>query len=117
METTATVKMLRLSARKARLVLNSVRGKKATVALASLSFLPVASAKPVLKLLQSAIANAEHNHAVTAENLWIVRAEGDNAGFLKRFRPRAMGKAGEIHKHFAHLLITLSDIAPRGAKK
>lgn len=117
METFARAKMLRMSARKVRLVLAAVRGKKATDALSLLSFMPLAAAKPVYKLLQSAVANAENNHSVTAEKLWISRAVADNAGFLKRFRPRAMGKAGEIHKHFAHLEITLADVAPRRVKK
>lgn len=98
-----------MSDRKVRLVADMIRGKRAIEAVTILQFTRRDAATPLVKLLKSAMANAEHNHHVEAEKLWIARVQVDNAGFLKRFRPRAMGRAGAIHKHLCHVMLTLTD--------
>jgi large subunit ribosomal protein L22 len=86
-----------------------VRGLNALEAVTRLEFVRRDAAEPVAKLIKSAIANAEHNHKAEPAKLWISSISADNAGFLKRFRPRAMGRAAEIHKHLAHVSLELSD--------
>lgn len=93
-----------------------VRGMYAAEAITRLTFVRRDAAAPVAKLIKSAMASAEHNHKVEPEKLWISAINADSAGFIKRFRPRAMGRAAEIHKHMAHVSVTLSDDA-KPAKK
>ncbi len=119
MKTQARANTIRMSCRKVRLIANMVRGMNALEAISHLQFVRRDAAEPVSKLLKSAIANAEHNFKAEPEKLWISEIKVDNAGFLKRFRPRAMGRAAEIHKHMAHITLSLSDEAKTGraAKK
>lgn len=119
MKTSARAKTIRMSSRKVRLVIDMVRGMNALEAITRLSFVRRDASEPISKLLKSAIANAEHNHKIDPEKLWISEIKVDNAGFLKRFRPRAMGRAADIHKHLAHLELSLSDEPKTGkaAKK
>lgn len=116
METTARAKTIRMSDRKVRLVADMIRNQRALAAVTLLQFTRRDAAQPLLTLVKSAIANAEHNYSVSAEQLWITRIQVDNAGFIKRFRPRAMGRAGEIHKHLCHVVLTLSDVSPKKDK-
>lgn len=109
MKTTARAKTIRMSVRKVRLIIDMVRGMNALEAIVRLQFVRRDAAEPVAKLIKSAMANAEHNHKADPEKLWISAISADNAGFLKRFRPRAMGRAAEIHKHMAHVDLELSD--------
>ena len=104
----AKARYVRTSARKARLVCDHIRGKDVAEARAILAFTPRAAAKPWLKLLESAVANAEHNHELVGEELKIAAVHADEGPTLKRFRPRAMGRATRIRKRTSHLTITLT---------
>ena len=104
----AQARYVRTSARKARLVCDHIRGKDVEEARAILAFTPRAAAKPWLKLLESAVANAEHNHELVGEELKVAAVHADEGPTLKRFRPRAMGRATRIRKRTSHLTITLS---------
>ena len=104
----AHAKYVRSSARKARLVADHVRGKSVDEARAILAFSPRAVSEPWRKLLESAVANAEHNHDLVGDDLRILTATADEGPTLKRFQPRAMGRATRIRKRTSHLTITLS---------
>jgi ribosomal protein L22 len=104
----AQAKYVRTSARKARLVCDHIRGKDVTEARAILAYTPRGAAKPWLKLLESAIANAEHNHELVGDDLRIAAVHADEGPTLKRYRPRAMGRATRIRKRTSHLTITLT---------
>ena len=103
---------MRTSARKARLVCDHIRGKDVVEARAILAFTPRAAAKPWLKLLESAVANAENNHDLDGADLKISSVYADEGPTLKRFRPRAMGRATRIRKRTSHLTIHLT---PKGS--
>jgi ribosomal protein L22 len=103
----AQAKYVRSSARKARLVCNHIRGKSVPEARAFLAFAPRGVARDWAKLLDSAVANAEHNHELLGDDLHIKEAYADEGPTLKRFRTRAMGRATPIHKRTSHLTITL----------
>ena len=104
----ATARYVRSSARKARMVCVHIRGKSVTEARAILAFSPRGVAKDWSKLLNSAVANAEHNFELVGDELRIKEAYADEGPTLKRFRPRAMGRATPIHKKTSHLSITLT---------
>jgi ribosomal protein L22 len=104
----AQARYVRTSARKARLVCDHIRGKDVEQARAILSFTPRGAAKPWMKLLESAIANAEHNHELVGDELKIASVHADEGPTLKRYRPRAMGRATRIRKRTSHLTITLT---------
>ena len=101
MVTSARARFVRVSARKARLVLDQIRGKSVGDALATLTFTPRAAARLIEKVLRSAVANAEHNHQVrNLDDLRVVQAIADGGPSLKRVQPRAMGRAFFIkHRH------------------
>jgi ribosomal protein L22 len=104
----AHAKYVRSSARKARLVCEHIRGRSVEEARAILAFTPRAVAKDWSKLLESAVANAEHNHELDGDDLVIQAAHADEGPTLKRFRPRAMGRATPIRKRTSHLTILLT---------
>jgi ribosomal protein L22 len=104
----AQAKYVRTSARKARLVCDHIRGKSVDEARAILAYTPRAVARDWAKLLESAIANAEHNHELVGDDLRVLAAFADEGPTLKRFRPRAMGRATRIRKRTSHLTITLT---------
>jgi ribosomal protein L22 len=104
----AHAKYVRTSARKARLVCDHIRGKSVTEARAILAFTPRAVAEDWQKLLESAVANAEHNHELLGDDLRILSVTADEGPTLKRFRPRAMGRASAIRKRTSHLSIALT---------
>ena len=104
----AQAKYVRTSARKARLIADHVRGKDVAEARALLAFSPRSVAEDWRKLLESAVANAEHNHDLVGDNLRVLNAIADEGPTLKRFRPRAMGRATRIRKRTSHLTITLT---------
>lgn len=104
----AHAKYVRSSARKARLVCDHIRGKSVEEARAILAFTPRAVAKDWSKLLESAVANAEHNHELDGDDLVITAVHADEGPTLKRFRPRAMGRATPIRKRTSHLTILLA---------
>jgi ribosomal protein L22 len=104
----AHAKFVRVSARKARLIADHVRGKDVNQALAILAFSPRSVAEDWTKVLKSAIANAEHNHDLVGDDLRVLNATADEGPTLKRYRPRAMGRATRIRKRTSHLTITLT---------
>jgi large subunit ribosomal protein L22 len=110
MRTLARARFVRVSARKARLVLDQIRGKSVGEALATLQYTPRAAARLVEKVLRSAIANAEHNHQVrNLDDLRVVHAVADGGPSMKRVQPRAMGRAFFIRHRSSHLTIGVSD--------
>lgn len=104
----AQARYVRTSARKARLVCDHIRGKSVVEARAILAHTPRAVAEDWQKLLESAVANAEHNHELIGDELHINSITADEGPTLKRFRPRAMGRASKIRKRTSHLTITLT---------
>jgi ribosomal protein L22 len=104
----AQAKYVRSSARKARLVCDHIRGKSVEEARAILALTPRAIAQDWSKLLESAIANAEHNHELVGEDLYVKSVHADEGPTIKRFRPRAMGRATRIRKRTSHLTILLT---------
>ncbi len=109
MRVSATAKYLRGSTRKARLVTLAIRGKRVEEAAALLRFMPQHAARDVALVLKSATANAENNHNLSAEDLFIVDAIANEGPTIKRFRPRAQGRAFPIHKPMTHITIVVED--------
>jgi ribosomal protein L22 len=107
----AQAKYVRSSPRKARLVIDHIRGKSVGEARAILTHTPRAAAEPVLKVLESAVANAEHNHELLPEELRVFQAFVDEGPTIKRFRPRALGRATRIRKRTSHITINLTNKA------
>ena len=104
----ARARYVRTSARKARMVCGHLRGKSVQEARAILAFTPREVARDWSKLLDSAVANAENNHELLEDDLVVREAYADEGPTIKRFRPRAMGRATPIHKRTSHLTITLT---------
>jgi large subunit ribosomal protein L22 len=105
----ATAKYLRGSTRKARLVTLAIRGKRVEEAAALLRFMPQHAARDVAMVLKSATANAENNHNLSAEDLFIVEAHANEGPTMKRWRPRAQGRAFPIHKPMTHITVVVED--------
>lgn len=97
-----------MSPRKVRLIVNAVRGLSVAEAETRLTFLPKLAAKPVLKLLRSAVANAEHNFKLNRNDLYIRTIVADGGPTLKRWRARAFGRTAPIRKRTTHISLTLS---------
>ena len=110
---TATVKAvyknLRSSPRKINDILRSIRGKKADIALRNLQFSEKRVSKEISKTIKSAVANAENNNQLDIDNLFIKEAYVGKGMVMKRYRPRARGRAGEIKKPFSNLTIIVSE--------
>jgi ribosomal protein L22 len=104
----ARARYVRTSARKARMVCGHLRGKSVHEARAILAFTPREVARDWSKLLESAVANAESNHELLEDDLVVREAYADEGPTIKRFRPRAMGRATPIRKRTSHLTITLT---------
>ena len=123
MEVAAKLRAARISAQKARLVADQVRGKPVEEALNVLEFSNKKAAAIVRKVLLSAIANAENNHQLDVDDLYVKEAWVGKAMTLKRYRPRARGRIGKIFKHFSRLTIVLKqknytgDISPMEAAR
>ncbi|ATZ16164.1 large subunit ribosomal protein L22 [Entomoplasma freundtii] len=109
MEAKAQLSMIRISPRKVRLVVDTIRNKPVSQAVSILNNLDKAASEPVLKLLNSAIANAVNNNGMEADRLYIKTAYVNEGPTLKRFRPRAQGRAFEILKRTSHITIVVSD--------
>jgi large subunit ribosomal protein L22 len=107
MEAKATLKYVRTSPRKMRRVVDMVRGQHVLEARRILRFSPLGASRDVEKLLNSAVANAEQSPGVIAENLIISRAWVDSGPTLKRFRPRAYGRATRVRKRTAHVTLVV----------
>ncbi len=106
--TRAQTRFVRMSATKARVVLNLIRGKQVGEAAEILAFTQRLASEPIEKCLRSAVANAEHNEDIAADELFISACFADEGPTLKRFRPRARGRAGRIHKQTCHITIEVS---------
>ena len=107
---TASAKYVRISARKARVVADQIRGKGYEEAEALLSFSPRGASVPMLKLLRSAGANAENNDDLDPEDMRIAAVSVDEGPTMRRFRPRAKGRATRIDKRSCHITIALTPI-------
>lgn len=109
MEARAATKHVRIAPRKLRLVVDLIRGKKVGEALAILKHTPKAGSPVIEKVLRSAIANAENNLSMDIEKLFISKIFVDQASTLKRFHPRAQGRAFSILKHTSHVTVIVSE--------
>ncbi len=116
MEVKAKLSHLRITPRKVRLVADMVRGKKTEQAQVLLRFSAVKSGQVILKLLNSAIANAKHNFKLEESNLYISSIFVDEGPKLKRFRPVSRGSAHPLWRRNSHVTIILSEISPDGIK-
>lgn len=108
-EAQATLRVAHTSPQKARLVLDMIRGKSADAALAELTFSTKKAAKLAKQVLQSAVANAENNHDLNVDKLYVAKAFADKALVMKRFRARARGRVGRILKPTCHITIVVAE--------
>ena len=109
MEVQAKAKYVRVSPRKARLSADLVRGKKVQQALTDLAFCQKTTSKIVTKLLKSAVANADQLGDIDVDSLFVKRISVDEGPTMKRFRPRAMGRATRIRKRTSHITVILDE--------
>ena len=109
MESVANLKYLRISPRKVKIVLDLIRGQSVGAATAILTQTPKAASEPVLKLLKSAAANAENNHDMDPEKLYVSSCYVSPGPILKRIRPVSKGRAYRINKRTSHVTIAVSD--------
>jgi large subunit ribosomal protein L22 len=109
METRAVARFVRISPRKIRLLMDQVRGKQVGEALNMLSFAPQRGARILVKLINSAVANAEQNTNVDVDSLYVLRIYADQGPTHKRWRPRALGRATRIRKRTSHLTVVLDE--------
>ncbi|ARQ05993.1 50S ribosomal protein L22 [Macrococcoides canis] len=109
MEAKAVARTIRIAPRKVRLVLDLIRGKEVAEAIAILKLTNKASSPIVEKLLMSALANAEHNYDMNIDTLVVKEAYANEGPTLKRFRPRAQGRASAINKRTSHITIVVAD--------
>ena len=106
----ATVRYVRISSRKVKIVIDLIRGKNVGEALSILEFTPKAATEPVAKLLKSAIANAENNLGMDSSNLYVAEVYANQRPTLKRLRARAQGRANRIRKRTSHISIVLDEM-------
>lgn len=118
MEAKAVLRYIRVAPRKARLVVDLIRGKNAAEALTILKFTPRHAAKVIEKVLKSAVANAAQKEMGDVDDLWVSKALVDGGPVMKRMQPRAMGRANIIRKRTSHITLILSvvEIAPKKPK-
>ena len=109
MEVTAKLKYARVGAQKARLVADAVRGKDVNEAIRSLAYMKKKSAVLVKKLIESAVANAEDKKVVDVDNLYVKAITVDQGPLMKRFRPRAQGRAFTVRKKLSHINVVLDE--------
>jgi large subunit ribosomal protein L22 len=115
-EVRAEAKWVRASARKARLVLEHIRGRTVPEARTVLAFSDRAVARDIERVLRSAVANAEANHGLAGDELVVVAAYADEGPTLKRWRARARGRIGRIHKRTCHITVRLAPTAERAVR-
>ena len=116
-EVRAQAKYVRTSARKARVVLEHIRGRSVPEARTVLAFTQRAAATDIEKILRSAVANAEANHGLVGDDLVVAEAYADEGPTIKRFRPRARGRAARIFKRTCHITVRLAPAAQSGLEK
>jgi large subunit ribosomal protein L22 len=110
-EASAFLRALRTSPRKLNLVAQAIRGKTASAALAELTFSHRRIAREVKKVLQAAIANAENNHQLDVDRLFVKEATVGRAFVMRRFHTRGRGRSARVEKHFAHLTVVVRERA------
>lgn len=113
MEVRASAKRVRISPRKARLVVDMVRGQKVTDAIQMLKFVPNRAAVDVEKVLKAVAANAENNYDLDPETLWIKDIRADDAPQLRRFKPKARGRVGKILRRSCHITVVAEERGDR----
>jgi len=114
----ATLRDLRVSPRKVRLLVDAIRKKTVAQALLTLQFSGKDASTPVAKLIQSAVANAEHNYGIDVDSLVIAKAFVDGGATLHRWMPRAFGRAAKIRKRTSHITVVLEgDVSEKAKKK
>lgn len=106
----ATARYIRISARKVKIVIDLIRGKSVKEASAILLYTPKAASEPVMKLLNSAVANAENNLDMNRDDLYVAEVYANQGPTLKRFRARARGSASSIRKRTSHITIVLDQV-------
>ena len=109
MEAKAQLKFARISPRKVKIVCDLIRGKDVTTAAAILMQTPKAASQPMLKLLNSAVANAENNHNMDVDKLYVSAVYADPGPIMKRAMPRAQGRSYRINKRTTHITIAVSE--------
>ena len=107
-EVKAIARYIRMSPSKVRRVLDQIRGRQYREALIILEFMPYKACEPILKVLRSAVANAEHNAGLDPASLVISQAFADGGPVLKRYRPRAQGRAYQIRKPTCHITVAVA---------
>jgi large subunit ribosomal protein L22 len=112
MEARAQARFVRVTPMKARRVVDLIRGMPAGEAAAVLRFAPQAAAEPVRNVLESAMANAENTDGVAADSLYVAEAYVDEGPTIKRFRPRAQGRAYRINKRTSHITVVVEERTP-----
>lgn len=117
MEVKASLKHLRMSAQKVRLLIDVVRGLSVEAALGQLRFINKKATDPIAKLIKSAVANAVNTYSLEKSNLMIKEIRADEAVTLKRWMPRAHGRATSLRKRGAHIHVTLKEIKESGIKE
>ena len=109
MEAKATLKYIRISPRKVGILCDQIRGKSVKDANAILSVIPKAASEPLAKLVKSAAANAENNHQMDPEKLYVAETYATPGPIMKRFMPRAKGRAYGIKKRTSHITVVLKE--------
>ena len=109
MRVSATARYVRRSTRKTRLVTQAIVGRKVDDAAAILKFMPQGAATDVARVLKSAAANAENNHNLPTDELFVVEARADEGPTIKRWHPRAQGRAFPIHKPMTHITVVVEN--------
>lgn len=109
-EAKAIARYIRMSPFKVRRVLDQIRGRSYREALIILEFMPYRACEPIIKVLRSAVANAEHNQGLNPTDLYISKAFADGGPTLKRYRPRAQGRAYQIRKRTCHITVAVAPV-------
>ena len=109
MEGRASIKNVRVSARKARLVVDAVRGKRVPEAIAVARFLPQKTATDIERLLKSVAANAENNYDLDPEDLWVKAIYADDGPSFRRFKAKARGRVGRIQRRTCHITVVAEE--------
>ena len=117
MRVRAQAKWVRTSARKARVVLDHIRGRSVPEARTILAFTPRAAATDIEKVLRSAVANAEANHGLDGDDLVVEAAFADEGPTLKRWKPRARGRGNRIRKRTCHVTLVLAEIPEQNTRR
>lgn len=109
MEAKAVAKYIRIAPRKARIVIDLIRGKSVSEAVSILRYTPKVASQPIEKVIRSAVANAEHNYDMNADELYVAEARVDAGPTIKRYRPRAQGRIYPVLKRSCHITIVVKE--------